>query len=279
MQNSVLTKLQNLSIAKSLPHSWLFTGSVNSEKLSVAQDFCKWLLCTSESKQAIACGECKSCNLFVAQVHPDFCLITPQPDKTSILMEDVRVLPDFIVGQPQFSANKVVLLYPAESMHKQAANSLLKNLEEPSGETIFFLIAQHADLLLKTIVSRCQVLNFNAAAITSDNTAAAQMVADLKDLWLSKSTTSVQVVEKWLKQWPNETLYWFDVVLMDLIRFKYTQDVTLLKYADSQQSALDSVMPEHKLWQLLDKLRQAQNWLGNSHKPNMQLLLEDMLLP
>lgn len=279
MKNLALAKLQTLSLANALPHAWLFSGPIDHSK-AIAIDFCKWLLCTSSSKQEVACGECKSCNLFDANVHPDFCIVAPQDDKSSILMDDVRVLPDFIVGRPQLSGNKIVLLYPAETMHKQAANSILKSLEEPSGNTKFFLLTRHTDLLLKTIVSRCQVLHFNPQSIDSEDAqlAVTQIVSDLNALWVLQSVSAIKVIEQWVKKWPKDVLFWLELVLLDLIRFKYTQDATLLVHTHSGYLELDRVISSNRLWSLLDKLRQGQVWFGNNQKPNLQLLLEDMLI-
>jgi len=275
MKNLALAKLQSFALANTLPHAWLFTGAIDSVKLDVATEFSKWLLCTN--KQQLACGVCKSCHLFAAQTHPDFCEITKQADKSSILIDDVRVLPDFTVGRPQFGSHKIVLLHPAEAMQKQAANSILKNLEEPAGNTVFILLAKHTQLLLKTIVSRCQVLNFNmpsaAAAVQSPDIA--KMTTDLTALWVYKSVTVVQIVDQWIKQWPNEVLYWFELVLADLIRFKYTREDTASTVAIA---ALDNVLAAKRLWKILARLQQARYWYGTNHNPNLQLVLEDLLL-
>lgn len=275
MKNLALAKLQSLALANTLPHAWLFTGAIDNIKLDVAKEFSKWLLCIN--KQQLACGSCKSCHLFAAQTHPDFCEITKQSDKASILIDDVRILPDFIVGKPQLGNNKIVLLHSADMMQKQAANSILKNLEEPAGNTVFLLLAKHPQLLLKTIVSRCQVLNFSA---TNNEPAArnpdiAKMTTDLTALWVYKSVTAVQIVEQWSKQWPNEVLYWFELVLADLIRFKYTREHT---ESTVVIASLDNVLAANRLWRMLERLRQARHWYGTNHNPNLQLILEDLLL-
>jgi DNA polymerase-3 subunit delta' len=275
MKNLALAKLQALAATNTLPHAWLFTGAVDGVKLDVAKEFSKWLLCAN--KQQLACGVCKSCHLFTAQTHPDFCEITTQADKSSILMDDVRVLPDFIVGKPQFGNNKIVLLHPADALQKQAANSILKNLEDPIGNTIFILLSKHTQLLLKTIVSRCQVLNFN---VTNNESMVlspdiAKMTTDLTELWVYKSVTVVQIVEQWIKQWPNEVLYWFELVLADLIRFKYTRENNK---STGAIVALDKVLAANRLWKMLESLQQARYWYGTNHNPNLQLILEDMLL-
>lgn len=275
MKNLALAKLQSLALANTLPHAWLFTGAADDVKLDVAKEFSKWLLCTN--KLQVACDVCKSCHLFTAQTHPDFCEITKQTDKSSILIDDVRILPDFIVGKPQFSSHKIVLLHPADAMQKQAANSILKNLEEPTGNTIFILLAKHTQLLLKTIVSRCQALNFNVPNNESiaPNSDIAKMTTDLAALWVYKSVTVVQIVEQWSKQWPNEVLYWFELVLADLIRFKYTRENT---ESTVVIASLDKVLAANRLWKMLERLRQARYWYGTNHNPNLQLILEDLLL-
>jgi len=275
MKNLALAKLQSLALANTLPHAWLFTGAIDSIKLDAAKEFSKWLLCTNKGQAA--CGVCKSCHLFAAQTHPDFCEISKQSDKLSILIDDVRVLPDFIVGKPQFGSKKIVLLHPADAMHKQAANSILKNLEEPCGNTVFLLLAKHSQLLLKTIVSRCQILNFN---VTNNESVAlspdvAKMTTDLTALWVYKSATVVQIVEQWSKQWPNEVLYWFELVLADLIKFKYTRESA---EATGVIAVLDKVLTANRLWQMLARLRQARYWYATNHNPNLQLILEDLLL-
>lgn len=277
MTNLALAKLQSLALANTLPHAWLFSGPVDSLKLTVATEFSKWLLCNSINKQQVSCGTCKSCHLFAAQTHPDFCEITKQDGKSTIVIDDVRILPNFTVGKPQLGNYKIVLLHPAEAMQKQAANSILRNLEDPAGNTIFILLAKQTRLLLKTILSRCQVLNFSASgnkadALTPD---IAKMTTDLNDLWVYKSVTVVQIVEQWIKQWPNEVLYWFELVLADLIRFKYTQENTESIVAIA---SLNQVLAASRLWKMLERLRQAQGWYGSNHNPNLQLLLEDLLL-
>ncbi len=275
MKNLALAKLQSLALANKLPHAWLFTGAMAGVKLDAAKEFSKWLLCIN--KQQFACGVCKSCHLFAAQTHPDFCEITKQPDKSSILIDDVRILPNFTVGKPQFADHKIVLLHPADAMQKQAANSILKNLEDPAGNTIFILLAKQQQLLLKTIISRCQVLNFNATSNEPvvNNSDIAKMTTDLTQLWIYKSVTVVQIVEQWIKQWPNEVLYWFELVLADLIRFKYTRENT---ESTGVIASLDSVLAANRLWNMLERLRQARQWYGSNHNPNLQLILEDLLL-
>jgi len=282
MKNLALAKLQALSLSNSLPHAWIFVGPESCDKLEVAQQFSQWLLCSNQDA-ALACGECKQCKLFLAGNHPDFRKITTQPDNHSILLEDINSFSEFIYSKAQFGTRKVVLLYPAERMNRQVANALLKNLEEPCVDTTILLLTTHIDLLLTTIVSRCQILNFglnyNSALVGEQE--AQEIILDLHNLLVTKSVTALQLVDKWIKQWPNEVLYWFELVLSDLIRCRYTQDRKLLKYDNlySEQTALNNNVEASRLWTMLTNIKQAQQWFGTNSRPNLQLILENIILP
>jgi DNA polymerase III delta' subunit len=276
MKNLAIAKLQSLSMANKLPHAWLFVGANHNYKLQTAEQFSQWLLC-SDKQEDLACGKCRSCLLFTAGTHPDFCILKPAEDKTTITIDDVRSLVDFSVGNPQFAAHKIAILYPVESMHKQAANALLKTIEEPRGQSIFLLLAKHADLLLNTIVSRCQILSFADQTNPIDTSIVSEMINDLNQIWVTKQQTTSQIVEKWIKQWPEQVLYWFELMLSDLIRFKYTHDSSVLKLLNLDQMRICGYVDEQALWTILNRITEAKFWLGNNYKPNMQLILEDSL--
>ncbi len=281
MKNLVLAKLQALSLNGSLPHAWLFVSTDLAHNLQVAKQFSQWLLCTN--KQAtLACGSCKQCYLFAADSHPDFCIITPAEKHSAILIDEIRTLNEFIPSKPQLADRKIVLLYPAEKMNKQAANALLKNLEEPVTNVLFILLTTHSRLLLKTIVSRCQILPVtnDKCVVGQDIAPLKKILSDLHTLWLTSSVTPVELVEQWVKQWPNEVLYWFELVLTDMILYQYTRNLQLLRSISEQDQALllNSQVPIQRLWSMLDQTRQVQFWLGNGHKPNMQLALENIIL-
>lgn len=279
MKNLQLTRLQELYLAGTLPHAWLFVCNDQQTGLLEAQAFSQWLLCSAKDYTQ-ACGQCKSCKLFQANTHPDYWLQTPPADKNNIAIDDIRSVADFSTSKPQFAATKVVVLAPAHAMQRQAANALLKTLEEPASHTIYILVTSNKELLPKTIVSRCHVLTL-VAALSIDNVALEAMQTMLLDLdaaWLDKSVTCSQIVEKWIKLWPHEVLYWFEILLTDMIRFKYTGDNSYARAWSAPALKLSQVLPEYKFWTILDQLRMAQYLLGHNQKPNMQLLLENMLL-
>lgn len=91
--------------------------------------------------------------------HPDFLRLAPA-ENGSIGVDEVRELPKALAYAPLEAEKRVVLVTDAESMNAQAANAVLKILEEPPAHTMFFLLARDTKVLLETIVSRCQTLRF-----------------------------------------------------------------------------------------------------------------------
>jgi DNA polymerase-3 subunit delta' len=112
------------------------------------------LLCQRPTPQG-ACGECKSCLLLKAGSHPDNYILEPEEADKAIKVDQVRDLVSFVVQTAQLGGRKVVLIEPVESMNINAANALLKSLEEPSGDTVLLLVSHQPSRLLPTIKSRC----------------------------------------------------------------------------------------------------------------------------
>lgn len=282
MKSSALARLQNLSENSKLPHAWLFVGTDLELSQQFAQEFSSWVLCLNKHNN-IACGSCKSCVLFKAATHPDFYSVTLEEDHNSILVDSIRNLNNFLDGKPQLGSKKIVLLYPAEKMNLQAANALLKNLEEPGENTILLLLTRHMNLLLDTIVSRCAILRISPAAnnaVDYDPAQFQQFITDLQSLWLDKAVTPIELCAGWVKRWPNEVLYWFELVLADLILCLYSRDPALAKHIplSTDAAVLCEAIADRSLWRMLEKVQQARYNLGTGHKANLQLVLEDVLL-
>ena len=135
-------------------HAYLLHGPSGIGKRALADRFMAFLLCQSP-KALEACGQCKSCHLLAAGTHPDNFVLEPEEADKPIKVDQVRELVDFVVQTAQLGGRKVVLLEPAEAMNLNAANALLKSLEEPSGNTVLLLISHQPSRLLPTIKSRC----------------------------------------------------------------------------------------------------------------------------
>jgi len=156
---NVRTKMLSVIEQGQLTHAWMVCGSNGTGRELFAIDLAKYLLCEQPSAHA-ACGNCQSCHWFDAETHPDKVVIRPEAAGKAIKVDQIRDL----IERLSFTASgrngrRVVIISPAEAMNRQAANSLLKSLEEPPENTYFFLISSELSALPATIRSRCQWLN------------------------------------------------------------------------------------------------------------------------
>jgi DNA polymerase III subunit delta' len=104
------------------------------------------------------CGRCRDCRQWSAHQHPDFIDVTPLEDSKYIRVEQVRELSEQLAMTSHNGGATVVLLSPADSMNPNAANALLKTLEEPRAGVTLILLCSVPSRLPATIVSRCQRL-------------------------------------------------------------------------------------------------------------------------
>jgi len=147
-----------------LPHAILISGVAGTGKLELAQWLLHLLTCQQPQlshhlKENIlqACGSCKSCLLLKSNTYPDHLnLVT---EKNSLGVDDIRHANSFLQKTAHLGKFKTVLINHAQTMTTQAANALLKTLEEPSANSVILLLTHDIENLLPTIVSRCRVLN------------------------------------------------------------------------------------------------------------------------
>jgi len=144
---------------QTLPHAFLFTGLKGIGKKHFAEHLVKFLFCDAKQGSQ-ACGECKQCKLMAAQTHPDYRLTEPEDGSAIIKVDAVRSLVEFFTLSSMQGGSKITVLCPAEALNHNAANALLKTLEEPAGQSLIILISHSAGKLLPTIRSRCQVIDF-----------------------------------------------------------------------------------------------------------------------
>jgi DNA polymerase-3 subunit delta' len=153
-----------------LPHALLLIGQRGIGKFELARQFAASLLCEQPQMNGQACGECLACNWFSQGNHPDFRLLQPEAasqeseageegkKKASqqITIEQVRAIDDFLNVGTHRAGLRIILLNPTEAMNRNAANAILKSLEEPTPSTLFLLVSSEPLRLLPTIRSRCQ---------------------------------------------------------------------------------------------------------------------------
>jgi len=165
-QQSDWQRLQELR--KRPPQGLLFKGSKGIGKLDLALNLAYSLLCEKPLASGFACGSCPACHWLSQGSHPDFRLLQPdvlslageetesgkKPSK-QINVEQIRELADFLGMTAHQGGRRVVVIHPAEAMNSNAANALLKGLEEPPKDMLFILVTHKPQQLLPTILSRC----------------------------------------------------------------------------------------------------------------------------
>lgn len=159
-QQGVWRQLDDLFVQQRMPHALLMSGVDGIGKERFARAFSARLLCLSP-RDGVACGQCKSCSLLAAGTHPDFLWLTLETDdkgKTAkaIKVDQVRELVEFASKSAQMAGWRVVVVTPAHLLNVQAANALLKTLEEPGRETVLMLVTSQPLSLMPTLRSRCQ---------------------------------------------------------------------------------------------------------------------------
>lgn len=154
-------QLQQRRAVDRLPHAVLLAGPAGLGKRRFARRLAQALLCTLPDTEGNACGQCRSCQLFQAGSHPDYRLTQPAEEGKVIKIDQIRDLCAFLGYTPQYGGYKIALLEPADRLNVNAANSLLKTLEEPPGDCLLLLTTAQPARLPATVRSRCQTVSFS----------------------------------------------------------------------------------------------------------------------
>lgn len=178
-----------------LPHALLLHARAGFGLEDFAKLLAHYCLCQpTAAKETMPCGRCAACKLFSSGNHPDFVLLDGAANRIKI--EHVRQLDEFIYSSSHSGSYRVVLINQADSMTVQAANSLLKSLEEPPAKCLFFLVTYWPSRLLVTIRSRCQEVRL---AVPSDQS----MIA-----WLAESAgIDRDQAQEWLELYNHRPLH------------------------------------------------------------------------
>lgn len=150
-----------------MPHALLLSGAAGLGKRAFADRLVRALLCT-QAVDGEACGHCRSCTLLAAGTHPDRITLTLEPRdprkpdelRKEIVIAQVRALSARLAMASQFGGWQVASIDPADALNPNAANALLKTLEEPTPSSLIVLVADAPWRLPATIRSRCQRMEF-----------------------------------------------------------------------------------------------------------------------
>lgn len=173
-QERPLRILTDILAGGNIPHAFLLTGVDGVGKRTAAIWFAMACGCSIRAlftaagdiaepfrtaEEITPCGQCHACRRILAGNHPD--VICIEPDRDLIKIDTIRDLLSRIAFKPHQAGRRVIIISDAQTMNREAANALLKALEEPPPQTLFFLTAGQPGDLLPTVVSRCQNIRFN----------------------------------------------------------------------------------------------------------------------
>ncbi len=305
-------RLIRMSGDQKLPHALLLSGHKGIGKRHFAEAMASFLLCLSPVNK-VPCGRCKGCELNLAHTHPDFFLLEPEEPSRVIKIDQVRRLTEFVSKTSQQGGRKVALINPVETLNVNAANALLKSLEEPSGDTVLLLVSQAPTQIMATIRSRCQQLEFalpsreqslawlTPLAVGQDPNylldcvggaplSALQLLDDdlleqrqaVTDGLLGLAHSRTSALDLAAKLHRGELLPVIEA-MMKLLQFgvrtgAVAEESTTHTPAEQELHEVLAVVPSTIMFRFWDKLVVVKRQLLGASNPNKQLLLEEVLM-
>ncbi len=162
-QSSITTTLKNAIKNNQLAHAYLFCGPRGVGKTTCARIFAKTINCSNLSPEVEACNECESCKAFNTSRSFNIHELDAASNNS---VDDIRVLIDQVRIPPQVGKYSVYIIDEVHMLSSQAFNAFLKTLEEPPKHAIFILATTEKHKIIPTILSRCQIFDFNRIGIS-----------------------------------------------------------------------------------------------------------------
>lgn len=295
-----------------VPHALLLTGMPGTGKAAFADYLARMLLCESPSPEGEPCGQCPGCIQLDAGSHPDFFRVGIEEEATAIRIDQVRELSRQLALSSHRGGFKVAILDPADAMNINAANSLLKTLEEPADKTVLVLVSAAPARLPATVRSRCQHVRIEAG----NRDAAARWLAEqlpgqvtdtylrlaggapLAALQLAQEGTiesrraclqaligvldgnggSLTLAREWSGEDGLRKVCWLRDWIMDLLRIRLADDRGAVRNIDlvEELAALAPRLDSRVMFAQLDRINRIL-YTGTASL-NRQLMMEDLML-
>lgn len=311
LYQNLLTQFQT----NRLPHAVLFHGNDGSGGWDLAISLSERLLCRSSDHYA--CGQCKSCQLLATGHHPDRLVIQPEEPGKALKVDQIRKINEFSAQTAQQGGIKLILIEPADAMNVNAANALLKVLEEPGGDTYLLLVTERLDAILPTIKSRCRLQRFSKPdrqqalvwlhdrqpeksekelsdllSLAMDSPLTALNLLDgnrlsVRDqliegltLLMKGQASPVELAQQWQKNDPRDIFYWLVLWFSELVRFvgaKGQLPISDQGIAKVLKFSAAKCEPV-SLFDLCDHILRVRAGLLEQKNLNNQLVLEEVLI-
>lgn len=241
--------------------------ALGSDKL--LETLVSWLICQSAEKKSQPCKRCKSCLLFLAGTHPDIRRLKPESGRT-LGVDEIRLLQSALAQSTHQGGVKIAVIEQAEKMTVNAANALLKTLEEPAGDTYLILTVRRFDDLLPTIRSRLQVYSLFPPG-------EAELAA-----WLSQYSNTTVSASAYLQPWRERPLDALKRLEQAGENHSLVNPAEVLDTTKESEQWLiqGTVQPVKDMDEAIELLDKAEHWLVSSFEKstikndNLQVLNE-----
>ena len=298
---------------QTLPHAMIVSGVAGAGKDELSHWLAQALMCQSELSSSAQtgllieestyerpCGQCKSCNLFQQQTHPDSMLV--ELLGASIGVDQIRKVSRFFEKTAQLGTNQVVIIQDADKMTESAANALLKTLEEPTEHSFIILLVNDEQRLIPTIISRCRHIQLKPpigeqllSQIGQESRDPFVNLSHLPELsdpvilekyqeisaqfveFIYQSNNRLALTE--LLKTQDNSLRWLEKTVIDLMRSHYHwRDADLLKELNTQQFAVFMSANQDKLWKIYQLINSFNKKKVTLMQFNKEFGLEKLLI-
>lgn len=186
-QSALTTTLKNAIISNHLAHAYLFCGPRGVGKTTCARIFAKTINCEHLTPENEACNKCESCVSFNEQRSYNIHELDAASNNS---VEDIRSLIDQVRIPPQIGKYSVYIVDEVHMLSSGAFNAFLKTLEEPPSHAIFILATTEKHKIIPTILSRCQIYDFNRITV-ADTVAHLQYVAKSENVNVDENALNI----------------------------------------------------------------------------------------
>jgi DNA polymerase III subunit delta' len=303
--------------ANRLAHALLLAGAADLGKLNFAMQFILALFCEQPLSDHLACKRCHACRLINNQSHPNVLILAPEKPGQAIKINQIREACDFVHHTSLKGIYCVVLIPKAEAMNANAANALLKTLEEPPAHALIILSSDQPSQLLLTIRSRCHNIVFpkpkaqqalpwlqeqinnpsiDAALLLKLSFGAPLMALKLAEdenhlllrkiildslINLSFENKNPLQLASALQEAPIEMIiHHISAFVSDILRLQLTHSASLLINADYAEALtrLSSKKPSSAVLAFLDEIKRLSQEISQGFNLNKQLMLESLCI-
>ena len=283
-QAALTATLKNAIANKHLAHAYLFCGPRGVGKTTCARIFAKTINCLNPTANGEACNECESCKAFNEQRSFNIHELDAASNNS---VDDIRNLVDQVRIPPQIGKYSVYIVDEVHMLSAAAFNAFLKTLEEPPAHAIFVLATTEKHKIIPTILSRCQIYDFNRITI-NDTVAHLQYVA--KNEGVEAENMALNVIAQKADGAMRDALSIFDqVVSFCGNKITYQGVISNLNVLDYDyyfrlvDALLQNRVPEALMIfdEVLSKGFEGQHFVGglSSHLRDLMVSRDEMTLP